>query len=133
MPNLYQIHSLDEIPLGVEYRILANRLDQPEQPSYIETRELIDGLEKAPETYENGAPIWIEDLPKDWINCTDEEVKRTAKQAALDAYAEQLDAAMAVVEDMRQTDLATIQATAITELIKKIQPIPIDEPIERIR
>ena len=44
MPNLYAIHSLDEIPLGVEYRVLADRLNQPDQPTYIETRDPVDGL-----------------------------------------------------------------------------------------
>ena len=71
------------------------------------------------------------------MNCTDDDAKAAAKQAAIDAYAEQLDAAMANIDDMRAMDLATIESVAIDAVSRKIgkviSPDPIGEPIMEVK
>ena len=62
---LYSIQSLDEIPVGTEYRILADRLGTG-SPSYIQTREPCD-LTPQDNAYENGVAIVDDGCIAEWV------------------------------------------------------------------
>jgi len=68
--SLYLVKSIDEIPIGTEYRILGENLDYWDGKHLVETKEELKDLEVAPDTFPNGVSTDPQNCIVEWCNKT---------------------------------------------------------------
>ena len=65
---LYLVKTINEIPDGMEYRMLGENLDYWDNKNLIETKEKNDSLEIAPDTFPNGVSTDPHNCIAEWCN-----------------------------------------------------------------
>lgn len=123
---------VSDLPIGISYRVLGTACPWWDgRPDLIETRDTVDGLTPAPDTFPNGVPTdpnYDKDFPcaVPWVECTDAEARTAVVDSMVADYRAKVEAELVAVEDVRAVDMEAV-AAAIAEKAVGVKPRPIEE------